>query len=217
MRYSLSLTLLYIFILSSDCFAQLERDPKAKEILKGVSDKYKSFKSVSSDFKIIIDDPKTNSKETQKGTIFIKGDKYKLTLSDQEVISDGKTIWTFLKESNEVQINEATAKAGSITPNTIFTIYETGFGSRFMGEKKTGTKTLQIIDLVPEDTKKPYFKIQLLINKGDKQLVNAKIFQKNGSFLLYSIETFKPNIINDDGIFSFQKEKHPGVEIIDLR
>lgn len=197
--------------------AQLEKDSKATSILKGVSDKYKSFGTISSDFLITIEDTKTKSKETQAGSISIKAAMYLLTLADQQVISDGKTVWTYLNEANEVQINNAGAKPGSITPNNIFTLYEHGFGSRYMGEKTISGKVYQLIDLVPDDTKKSYFKVQLQVNKADKQVSGAKVFQKNGTFLTYSIVKFKPNPNLPDSLFIFNKNKFPGVEVIDLR
>ena len=213
----------YLFLIAFACLigdhasAQLSRDPKAKEILNGVSEKYRTYKSVTADFKIIIEDLKAKSKETQPGSIAIKGNMYKLTLSDQEVISDGKTVWTYLKESNEVQLNEPGARTGAITPDNLFTIYETGFGSRYMGEKNINGKIYQLIELVPEDAKKSFFKIQLQLNKSEKQVSSAKIFQKNGTFITYAIEKFKPNSVTSDSLFTFRKEKHPGVEVIDLR
>jgi len=201
----------------TNSYGQLEKDPKATEILKGVSEKYKSYKSVTSDFKITIEDLKTKTKDTQKGTIVIKGNMYKLILADQEVISDGKTVWTYLKEANEVQINEPGAKTGSITPNNIFTLYENGFGTKYAGEKNIDGKVYQIIELVPEDGKKSFFKVQLNINKTQKQVSSAKVFQKNGTYLTYTIELLKPNSVLSDSLFTFQKDEHPGVEIIDLR
>src|SRR5256885_1664718 len=134
-------------------FAQ--KDPKAEEILNAVSTKYKSYKSVSAIFKLIIDNQKDQTKENQDGTITIKGSKYKLEMKDQDVISDGKTVWTFLKEENEVQINDVTSKPDALTPTSMFTIYEKGFRSKFMDETTESGKTIQHIELVPEDAKKP--------------------------------------------------------------
>ena len=57
------------------CFISVsaETDPKAQEILKGVSAKYKSYKSLKADFTIEIEDQKNNRKEEQKGTLTVKG------------------------------------------------------------------------------------------------------------------------------------------------
>jgi outer membrane lipoprotein-sorting protein len=198
-------------------FAFSQTDPKADEILKSVSAKYKSYKTLSATFKLVIDNEKEKTKENQSGSITIKENKYKLEMEGQEVISDGKTIWTFLKEENEVQINDATAKKDAISPSSIFTIYEKGFRTKYIGEKEEGGKTLQQIELVPEDSKKPYFKIQLFINKSDKYVMSAKVLNKSGINLFYSVNKFTPDASADDTLFTFDKTKHPGVEVIDLR
>lgn len=218
MKY-LSLLLAFSFTVfyNNPAYTQSSKDPKAQEILKGVSTKYKAMKSISASFKITTQDQKSKTTDTQTGTLLIKGEKYKLTLKGQEVIADGKTIWTFLKESNEVQINDAGENSDGISPTGIFTIYEKGFSTKYLGDKKEGTKNLHQIELVPDDSKKSYFKIQLFIDKQEKIISSAKIFNKNGTNMIYVIEQFKVNPEAPEAMFTFDKSKHPGVEVVDLR
>lgn len=214
---SLFRTLLIVLLFVNSAFAQKSKDPKATEILKGVSNKYKSLKSYSASFKVTTLDQKNKATDTQTGSLTVKGSKYRLSIKGQEVISDGKTVWTYLKESNEVQINDAAERTDGITPTSIFTIYEKGFSSKFMNESKNGAKTNQVIELVPDDAKKPYFKIQITITKEDKLLSSAKIFDKNGTHLTYSIDKFNANADAPDQLFTFDSSKYPGVEVVDLR
>ena len=196
------LSILFIIISISNAVAQT--DAKAQEILKGVSAKYKSYKSLSANFKLSVLDQKTKKMESQSGTIIIRGGQFNLMMADQTVMSDGKTTWTYLKESNEVQISETKTTPDAITPTTVFTMYEKGFKSKFLSEKPVGGKTTQIIELVPEDNKKTYFKIQLSIDKEGKYVSEAKIFNKDGNIMTYSILKLSPNspITDDDFIFN---------------
>lgn len=203
------------FIFTSSINAQT--DAKATEILKGVSAKYKSYKSLQASFKLSRLDQKTKKTDLFTGNITISGARYSFTLQDQTVLCDGKTTWTYLKESNEVQISEAKPSDGAISPTTIFTMYEKGFRSRYLGEKKVGTKIIQQIELTPEDAKKNYFKIVLQIDKAGKFVSEAKIYEKNGGVLTYSIVKFTPNAAVTDESFTFNKTKFPGVEVVDLR
>ncbi|HKR07003.1 MAG TPA: outer membrane lipoprotein carrier protein LolA [Bacteroidia bacterium] len=212
----ISFILIALFI-SNFYSVNAQTDPNADVILKAVSAKYKSYKTLSASFKLVIDNEKEKTKENQTGNITIKENKYKLEMDGQEVISDGKTIWTFLKEENEVQINDATTKKDAITPSSIFTIYEKGFKSKYIGEKTEAGKTIQQIELVPEDAKKPYFKIQLYINKEDKYVASAKVLNRNAIHLSYAVDKFSPDAPADDALFTFDKAKHPGVEVVDLR
>ncbi|MBX7164621.1 MAG: outer membrane lipoprotein carrier protein LolA, partial [Saprospiraceae bacterium] len=151
------------------------------------------------------------------GSITLSGEKYTFTMTDQTVICDGKTNWTYLKESNEVQISEAKSSEGAISPTTIFTMYEKGFKTKFMGEKTINGKVVQQIELIPEDPKKKFFKIMLNIDKAGKYVSEAKIFEKSGGILTYTIAKFTPNIAVNDETFTFNKSKFPGVDIVDLR
>ncbi len=202
-------------ILSLNGFSQ--SDPKAQEILKGVSAKYKSYKSVVAAFKLTIVDQKSKKNEAAAGTITIQGSKFNFAMSDQTVMNDGKTNWTYLKESNEVQISDATSNPDAISPTTIFTMYEKGFKSKFMAEKAVGGKTVQLIQLAPDDAKKAYFRIELSIDKAGKFVNEAKVFNKDGKIITYSIVKFTPNAAVSDDLFTFNKAKYPNVEVVDLR
>ena len=199
--------------------AQVEQtEKKAQEILKGVSTKYKSFKSVKATFVISIENTKDKSKEEQKGTIYLKGNKYKLEIASQDVISDGKTRWTYVKDANEVQIDNQKTDENTISPSNIFTMYEKGWLFKFIGEQKEKGMVYQLVELVPvEPKKKNIYKVKLTINKNDKFISTAKIFDKNGSIQTISVEKLTPDVIVDDSPFTFTASKYPGAEIVDLR
>jgi outer membrane lipoprotein carrier protein len=192
-------------------------DKQSQEILKGVSNKYKTYNTVKASFSFVVENPKTKTTEKQNGTLYLKGDKYRLEIAGQEIMCDSKTVWTFLKESNEVQINDPNVNKDAIAPNNIFTMYERGFYSKFIEDAKENGNPVQIIELTPIDKSKHYFKIRLTIDKDDKHVISSKIFDKNGNKSTYSIDKFTPNPALTEDMFSFNKAKHPGVEVVDLR
>jgi len=200
--------IIFLVLLTQISFAQ--KDNRSQEILKSVSAKYKTFKSVSATFRLQIDDKKSKTNQTQNGSILINGDKYNLSITGQQS-------WTYLKDANEVQVNDAQNKVDGISPTNIFSIYEKGFDSRFAEEKTEGGKSFQYIDLKPLDKGKPYFKIQLKINKSEKTISGATVHNNNGSIITYTIVKFTPNPAVKDSDFSFDSKKYPGVEVVDLR
>jgi outer membrane lipoprotein-sorting protein len=209
------LSLALSFFFSLHCSAQV--DQRANEILKSVSAKYKSYTSLQASFTLNRLDQKTQKSEKYEGSISLSGIRYQFSMADQTVICDGKTTWTYLKEANEVQISDNKPAEGAITPTNIFTLYEKGFKSKFMGEKTAGKSTVQQIELTPEDSRKSFFKILLTIDKSGKYVREARIFEKSGSITTYSIVKFSPNTSLAVDVFSFNKAKFPGAEIVDLR
>lgn len=192
-------------------------DKKAKDILNGVSSKYRSYKSMKADFSYTLENPTAKIKETQVGTLLLSGAKYRLGISGQEVISDGKTIWTYMKEAKEVQINEVDPTDDGIKPSEIFTMYEKGFIYKFVDEKSVAGKVQQNLELTPTDKTKNFFKIKLTIDKSSKQIVKSVIFEKTGNRYTYAIKSFTPNFAVNASTFTFDAKKYPGVEVVDLR
>ncbi|SDE29429.1 Outer membrane lipoprotein-sorting protein [Mucilaginibacter pineti] len=221
--------LLYtVLTLSSYTAAFAQKDAQAKAILSQVSQKYKSYDAIKTDFSFTLDNPQAGVKETQTGTLIskAKAGKYKVTLYssaaakdvDKEIISDGKTQWTYLKKDKEVQVGDA-AKGGEgiNNPSQIFTIYEHGYKYLYTGEQKIAGKAYQVIDLTPEDAKQNIFKVRLLVDKVKKQIYSALLFDKNGNKYNYTVKSFTPNAPVTDNVFAWDAKGHPGVEVVDLR
>jgi outer membrane lipoprotein carrier protein len=214
------LTLL-VLVFSAFVFAQppgTQQDKKAESILKGVSSKYKSYKSVKAAFKITVENPADKSKDVQSGTICLKGNKYRLEVAGQDIVTDGKTRWTYVKDANEVQIDNQKTDENAITPTNIFTMYEKGWQFKFTGEQTEKGMVYQLVELVPIDPKKKnIFKVKLTINKNDKFITNAKLFDKNGTVQTINVDKLTPDACSNDSLYSFNARQYPGAEVVDLR
>jgi outer membrane lipoprotein carrier protein len=191
---------------------------KAKEILDGVCLQTKTYSTIEIEFTYTMENKKQNLKEVKKGSACMKGDKYWLSFSGQVIQSDGKTSWTYIKDANEVQINNIDPNDDqSMNPAKLLTSYDKSFTPKFIKEEARAGKTLQILDLTPLKGRS-YFKIRLEIDKVKKQIVNAIVYDKNGtSTYTYSVIKFVTNTTIPDSKFIFNKADHPGVEITDLR
>jgi outer membrane lipoprotein carrier protein len=195
-----------------------QADKKAQQILKKISNKYKAYKSVKATFVVTIEKPQEKNSQVQQGTIYLKGKKYKLQIAGQEVISDGVTRWTYVKDANEIQIDHQKTDENAITPTNIFTMYEKGFLSKYTGEEKESNIVYQLVELVPADPKKKNItKVKLKINKKDDFISNAKIYDRNGTVQTINVEKFSPNAVKNDSLFVFNPKDYPGAEIVDLR
>lgn len=195
--------------------ANAQEDEKAKSILDKLSAKTKSYTTIKADFTYTMINKTDGINESQNGKIDIKGDKYFLSIQGQDVISDGKNIWTFLKESDEVQINSMSEdEEDGISPNKIFTLYEKGFKYKFVEDKNN----IETVNLYPKEAEsKGYHRITLFIDKVKNEIKEVKVFGKDGTETSYKIKSFNTNTSISDAHFTFDKTKHPNVEIIDLR
>ncbi len=96
-------------------------DPEAKKVLDAVSAKFKTFKSVKASFALKIENAAGKVQGTKAGTVMMKGVKYRVSITGQEIFCDGATIWTYDMAANEVQVSALDNSSGSITPQKLFT------------------------------------------------------------------------------------------------
>ena len=206
-----------LFIISVQGIAQ-STDPAAKAILDGVSAKFKTFTSVQATFSYKVENASGKALSTKTGTILMKGTKYKVNFSGQEIFCNGTTIWNYDKAANEVTISKLDASSGMITPQKLFTdFYDKDFRYILNGEKKAGTKTLQEIEMTPLDKSKPFFKVYVQVDKAAKTIYSTKVLENAGNRYTYTVSTMKTNAVLADNQFVFDKTKYPGVEEVDLR
>ncbi|WP_129714981.1 outer membrane lipoprotein carrier protein LolA [Pedobacter sp. SYP-B3415] len=211
--------MLALFVVATAAVAQAQTDAKAKAILGEVSKKYRSYNIVKTDFTFTLENPKAKVKETQQGTLLVKANanKYKVIMTNQELFSDGKSQWTYLKNDKEVQVSNVDNSSDAINPAKIFTVYERGFKYSYAGQKKVGAKVYELIDLSPADSKRSFSKVKLTIDKAAKQISNIVIYDKNGNTYTYHVRAFTPNVKIPETTFAFDAKKYPGVEVVDLR
>ncbi|MCX6293495.1 MAG: outer membrane lipoprotein carrier protein LolA [Sphingobacteriales bacterium] len=193
-----------------------KNDAEAKKILDAVSVKFKSFKTFQASFVLKIENASGKSLGNKTGTVYMKGNRYKINVSGQEIFSDGVTIWTYEKASNEVTINKIDPSSNALTPQKLFTnFYDKDFLYKLNGMVKEGGKNMQEIELTPIDKTKTFHKVLLYIDKS--MIGSTKIFEKSGSRYTYTVSNLKSDAALTDQSFVFDAKKYPGVEVVDLR
>lgn len=193
-------------------------DVDAKKILDGVSAKFKSFKTVIAKFSLKIENAAGKVQGIKSGTVNMKGTKYKILITGQEISFDGINVFTYDKAANEVQITKFESSTTTITPQKLFTnFYDKDFLYKLNGEKKVAGKVMQEIELTPIDKSKPFFKVLVTIDKAGQIIKETKVFEKNGNKYTYTITSMSTNKALADALFTFDTKKYPKVEVVDLR
>ena len=191
-------------------------DPQAKKILDAVSAKFKTFKSVQAKFSLKIENASGKALGTKTGTVFMKGGRYRISVTGQEIFSDGSNVWTLDKASKEVTISKIDPSANSLTPQKLFTnFYDKDFLYKLNGKAKVGAKSMNEVELTPIDKTKPFHKILLYVDNNT--IASTKLFEKSGNRYTYTTSGLNPNANITDATFVFDPKKYPGVEVVDLR
>lgn len=201
-------------------FAVAQEDTKAKAILEEVSNKTKSLKSIVAEFAFTMQNKEMDINERNTGSIRIKGQKYQVDLPEIgiRVFSDGKSVWNYMKDGNQVTITDVDDESNELmNPSSLFSIYEKGFTPKYVAEKKSGDKTLIQIDLFPQDKTRDVSRVTVMFNKESKMIHSALMYGTDGN--LYGIEVLRFDSGREipESEFVFDTSKYPDLEVIDFR
>lgn len=200
--------------------AMAQNDPKAKAVLDGVSKKVNSLKSFKANFSLNLTGGKGGKVNDQrKGSVALKGQKYHVSLSNQEIICDNKTVWTYNKEAKEVQVSNYNPSEQGMSPAKLFTpnFYDKEYKYSYKGERKEGGKNCEVVELTPNDKSKQLAKIELIVDKSSNMIAGANYWEKNGNKYTITVSNFTPNADIPDSYFTWNPKEHAGVETVDLR
>jgi len=195
-----------------------KNDPDAKKVLDSVSARFKTFKSVQSNFTLKIENSAGKNLGTKSGTVFMKGTKYRVSITGQEIYCDGSNVSTYDKSANELTITKIDPSANALTPQKIFTnFYDKDFLYKLNDDVKIGGKAYQQVELTPIDKTKPFFKVLVNIDKKTQTINSTKVYEKAGNIYTYSVAKMNTSANVSDAQFLFDTKKYPGVEVVDLR
>lgn len=193
-------------------------DPKSKAIVDKLMAKAKTWTTFEADFSSRLQNSKDKVDLKQEGNMKVKGKKFRLVLDKNTIINDGTTLYTYNKDANEVNLSDPKDMDQELDPSTLFTQYEKGFKSQFVEEKVDGAVTVQVIKLFPlEAGKKPYHTVVITLDKAKVEPRSIQVLYKDGNTVTYTMKKFAANTDLADTFFSFDKSKHPGVEVNDMR
>lgn len=187
------------------CFAQ--KDAQAKKILDQTSAAFANAGGIKATFTI-----KAGGGQT-KGVLQMKNNKFLLNTNDATTWFDGKTQWSYLKHSEEVNISlPSQEELQSMNPYALLSIYKRGFNYQYNGTVGNNYK----VTLTPENKKHSFSRIILLISKSKYQPQHITLEQqKNKSEITVTGYQTKQSFSNS--LFQFNKKNYPNAEIIDLR
>lgn len=145
------------------------------------------------------------------GTIAVKGQKFQASTPQVNVWFDGKTLWTLMKSSNEVNVSNPTAnELAAINPYNFINIYRSGYKY----DMKTVGKEFQV-HLTATDKSRKIQEMYINVNKSSYVPSKVKML-RGGKWSTITISNFKKASLSDSQ-FRFNPKSYPDAEIIDLR
>lgn len=191
-------------------FASAQKDAGA--ILDKVSSQLQSYEVVQVDFAFSLENKEADIFDTYEGSLVMQGDKYRLKLMGMLAISDGKTMWVYMEDFNEANIMDPSDNE-FFNPKSVFELYKEDFSFKYLGMEAGMDK----IELIPKEENDNYSLLIMKTNPAKNQIKEVFYKGTDGNNYVIKIKNMLTDVQIDDRFFIFDKSKHPGVEVFDMR
>ncbi|MDY6207179.1 MAG: LolA-like putative outer membrane lipoprotein chaperone [Prevotella sp.] len=199
-------SLLLGWLLLLACSLQAQNQAQAKKILDKTAAIVGRKGGASADFSI-----QGSSYEPVSGTIAVKGNKFYAKTPKGATWFNGKTQWTYLSKSGEVNVaNPSDAQQAQMNPYKFIVLYKNGYD---LGVKEAGGDYR--IHMKATTKGRSIQEMYITINKSSYLPKEVRMLQK-GKWTTITIRNFKAKNLSD-ATFTFNAKDYPKAEIIDLR
>lgn len=152
------------------------------------------------------------------GTIQLKGQKFLLKTEDVTTWFDGKTQWSYLSGSDEVNVTNPTeAELQSANPYALLQVYQHGFNYKLGGTKTFRGKSVYEVVLTAITRTQDTQRMVLYVTKDSYQPLYIMMEQRDKNRSEITVTGYQAGQKYTDGLFVFDKKQYPRAEIIDLR
>lgn len=204
-----------IALLTLPAFAQ--QQVQAKVVLDRAAAAFRNAGGVKAGFEVKVFSRGGFVGETG-GVIQLKGEKFKLKTADVVTWFDGKTQWSYLADSDEVNVSNPTpAELQSLNPYALLQLYQQGYVCRLGATKSFRGKPVYEVNLTAVNRTQEPERMAVVIAKDTFRPLFVTVEQRDKSRSEITITSYQTGQKYADALFTFDKKQYPQAEIIDLR
>lgn len=172
----------------------------------------KKLKNVSGTVTLTVLDSQKKTVAKQTAEVKYSSGKYSLHMDNQEIVSDGTTVWHINKDANEVTIdNVKEDDIDLLNPGRLLANYNKSFKAKYIRTEDDGNA---VVDMQPRSSRS-YHKIRLFINEENGELKRIEVHKYDSSREIYEFSKCKYGRVS--GSFKYDPKAHSGMEVIDMR
>jgi outer membrane lipoprotein-sorting protein len=213
--------LLFNIILCWNVFSQKEIrngvviDHTAEKIVNNVVSRLKADSPLSFNFNYTITKGRKQI-DKDKGSFLSFNDKYRVCCSSFNDYCNGKTLYHYVKSSNEVEVSDIEDGNSMFNFIKIINQYSKTYRSKLIKVDNVNNVACNVIDLVPMK-KSNISRVRIYSNRTNNRLLKMIIYIIEGNTYTYSFSAYKAKTRTTVNDFTFPKNKFPKVKIVDLR
>lgn len=191
---------------------------KAETIVENATKAYAQSNGISARIAVNSRMEKQGVAESFEGTVEMKEDRFVLKTPDMLAWYDGKTLWTYMLRTEEVNITDPSGDDLVLTnPMILLRTYRKGFNVSYAGESTSGNGRTADDILLTAKGKNEIETIELQIERATSLPSRMAVTFKNGLRTDIRITQMKTGLNQPDETFTFRPSDYPDAIEIDLR
>ena len=199
------------FAAAPTLFAQTD----AKATLDKVAGKFSKTGGIEAKFQATAFSGKKET-GTTTGTIQVKGSQFKIASEGMTTWFDGKTQWTMIEGSGEVNVSTPTeAERQRQNPYTFLNLYKSGYNLS-QSEISYGGSKCREIKMKAQTKNSDIQEMRIVLDNADNP-VSVRMKRGKNQWIRIRISNLQTGKNFGDGTFKFSKADYPNIEVIDLR
>ncbi|MDI6765602.1 MAG: outer membrane lipoprotein chaperone LolA [Bacteroidota bacterium] len=188
----------------------------AGTVIKKLEKKYDSIRDASITFTQSIEFGVTKAKQTFDGKLMMKkGNRYRIELEQETIVTDGKSVWLFNKLNNQTLIDKYKEDPASFTPDKVLVNVPMNYNAVLLGKEKIDDKDMSILKFTPKNEKIKIKWMKVWIDKEQWLMKKIQLLDAGNNLITYLVKELKINTGIPDSQFQFVAPA--GVDVIDLR
>lgn len=183
-----------------------------RDVLERLKARYEAVPGLVARFEqrtTILDDS-----EVMTGSIYLRGDSYRLETGTRTIVTDGQTVWVYDPSESQVVVSDY------VEDETTFSI--TGLLSRFderwrvagaMAGFESGERT-QVVTLDPKDPDDYFTRVVIVVRDGDDMVRRIDVTDASDVTMTFVLSDVQERPLDDD---MFRFDAPDGIDVVDLR
>ncbi|MGH7600789.1 MAG: LolA family protein [bacterium] len=207
-------SILFAFLLFSVTIVAAQE--KAEDIVNKIRQTYEKLESLKGDFEQEFTWALAGETQTLNGTLYLKkGDRYRVETPNQMIITDGKTVWTYSLDKNQVFVDNLEKSKDNPLPRDLIIKYTHEFKPKLLRSEKLGAVDCYVLALTPRDDNSFIRSVTVWIDKSTWLAARIEQVDINDNKTAYVLKNAQRNVPLADALFTLSIPAE--AEIVDMR
>ncbi len=209
---SLSILIAFLFFLHNVSTAQ----EKAEDIVNKIRQTYEKLESLKGEFEQEFTWALAGETQVLNGTLYLKkGDRYRVETPNQMIITDGKTVWTYSLDKNQVFVDNLEKSKDNPLPRDLIIKYTHEFKPKLLRSEKLGAIDCYVLALTPRDENSFIRSVTVWIDKSTWLAARIEQVDINDNKTAYVLKNAQRNVALADALFTLKIPAE--AEVVDMR